>query len=40
MPAFDERSTHVATLKYVNHFGLGPLVPYDSGTRLAATNTV
>jgi monoamine oxidase len=24
-------STHAATLKYVNLFGLGPLVPYDSG---------
>lgn len=26
-------STHTATLKYVNLFGLGPLVPYDSGNR-------
>ena len=25
-------STHAATLKYVNRFGLGPLVPYDAGT--------
>ena len=26
-------STHAATLKYVNLFGLGPLVPYDAGNR-------
>jgi monoamine oxidase len=26
-------STHTGTLKYVNLFGLGPLVPYDSGNR-------
>jgi monoamine oxidase len=26
-------STHEATLKYVSLFGLGPLVPYDSGNR-------
>jgi monoamine oxidase len=26
-------STHTATLKYVNLFGLGPLLPYDSGNR-------
>jgi monoamine oxidase len=26
-------STHTATIKYVNLFGLGPLVPYDSGNR-------
>jgi monoamine oxidase len=26
-------STHAATLRYVNLFGLGPLLPYDSGNR-------
>jgi len=26
-------STHTATIKYVELFGLGPLVPYDSGSR-------
>lgn len=26
-------STHRATLKYVEHFGLGPLVPYEPGAR-------
>jgi monoamine oxidase len=26
-------STHTATLKYVEHFDLGPLLPYDSGNR-------
>jgi monoamine oxidase len=26
-------STHTATLKYVNLFGLGPLLPYDAGNR-------
>jgi monoamine oxidase len=26
-------STHAATLKYVDHFGLGPLTPYGTGDR-------
>jgi monoamine oxidase len=27
-------STHAATLKYVEHFGLGPLEPHDAGDRV------